>query len=133
MKEFLVTINFHYHGNWSVLMKTIVERYFNQLYGPWTEIVNPHYEEWNAEWHKLYPDANINMDERNDWWYKYNCFIADKARPLEDELNDNTYKNGKWYNKLFKVETEPDDCGCRIISRLNDSNYMTFDMTPVNE
>lgn len=132
MKELIVTINFHYHGSWSVLMKTIVERYFNQLYGPWTELVNLHYEEWNAEWDTLYPDANIDMDERNKWWCKYNRFIADKARPLEDEFNENTFKNGSWYNKLFKVETDPADCSCRIISRFNDSNYMTFDMTPVN-
>ena len=133
MKELRVKINFHYHGNWSTIMKAVAERYFVDLYNPWTEITNSHYEEWNTEWNKLNPDADIDMDEYNDWWFKYNRFIANKARPLEDKFNEDMYNNGNWYNKLFVVHMDPEYGSARICKRDDESNYMTFDMTTIVE
>lgn len=129
MKELRVKINFHYHGNWSAIMKGVVERYFVDLYNPWTEIINPHYEEWNREWSELYPDADIDADEHNNWWFKYSNFIAEKARPIEDKFNEDLYANGKWYNKLLEVRMDPDYGSSRICVRGDETKYMTFDMT----
>lgn len=129
--ELKVKINFKYHGEWSELMKACVEKSFLELYNPWTELVNPHYEEWNTEWGELYPEADIDPDECNDWFYKYNAFIAEKARPLEDENNEKLLKDGRWYNKLFEVHTDPEYGSARFVDRLNASRYMTFDMTRV--
>ena len=130
--EMKVKINFHYHGDWSELMKACVERSFLELYNPWTELVNPHYEEWNEEWHTLYPEADIDPDGGNDWFFKYNAFIAEKARPLEEKSNLELLINGPWYNKIFEVRTDPEYGSARFIDRLNTSRYMTFDMNFVN-
>lgn len=127
--EMKVMINFHYHGDWSGLRKACVERSFLALYNPWTELINPHYEEWNEEWRKLYPEADIDPNGGNEWFFKYNAFIAEKARPLEDKNNEKLLKNGHWYNKLFEVHTDPEYGSARFIDRSNRSRYMTFDMT----
>lgn len=68
------------------------------------EMINPHYEEWNAEYDRLYP---VKLKPEEAEYKRYNAFIAEKHKPFLAKANKSL---------LFELFTdlESGDIACRI-------------------
>ena len=86
------------------------------------ELINPHYEEWNAEYARLYPESLKDEDEE---FKKYVRFIAKKQKPFLDAVNKK--------NMLMELYTGEDsgDIQCRL--KLDKEYAMAINMKEIKD
>ena len=99
---------FDYDKEVNDFIKVLYERDFMTLRDEAVELLNPHYEEWNAEYDRLYGE----MDEAT-----YNPFIQQKQREILKIVNDKHVK-GPGISTVF-LDSSDDECDIMAVSRLD--------------